>query len=297
MIVKKGLSGRDRAEALLKELAVLKSQRAPYEAGWEEAQKFVSSVTLRFADSGDDSDRQYETPRRISSRPSSFMNTLVSGICGYSINPNIMWQKLGLEDEELESRHGVKDWEEKADRACYREYNHSNLYGQMPPFIESAVITGHAVMLVEEDLARQKIRYAAMDTREVYLDTNEYDEADTLFREFYMTLEKAAAYFGFESLAPELRLLRDDEGAPARPVRILHAVYRNKDQDGENRLAGKFPYASVFVDCEHRHIMQEGGYHDFPYAVFYWKRTMGKKYGIGPAQMALNDIRLSFKLE
>jgi hypothetical protein len=56
-------------------------------------------------------------------------------------------------------------------------------------------------------------------------------------------------------------------------------------------------HASVFVDCEHKHIMREGGYHDFPYAVFYWKRTMGKKYGIGPAQMAISDIKLSFLME
>jgi hypothetical protein len=297
MILKKGLSGRDKAEALLKELAVLKSQREPYEAGWEEAQRFVSSVVLRFSDTENDSNKQYETPRRISSRPSSFMNTLVSGICGYSINPNILWQKLGLEDDELETQYGVKDWEEKADRACYKEYNQSNLYGQVPPFIESAVTTGHAVMLIEEDLAQQKVRYAAMDIREIYLDTNEYDEADTVFREFYMTLENAAAYFGLDRLAPEAQLMWSDEAAQTKPVRILHAVYKNKNQEGDNSLAGNFVYASVFVDCEHKHIMREGGYRDFPYAVFFWKRTLGKKYGIGPAQMAINDVKLSFKFE
>jgi hypothetical protein len=297
MILKKGLSGKDKAEALLKELTILKNQRTPYEAGWEEAQRFVSSVVLLFSDHGEDYDKQYDVPRRISSRPSNFMNTLVSGICGYSINPNILWQKLGLEDEELEARHGVKDWEEKADRACYKEYNHSNLYGQVPPFIESAVTTGHAVMLIEEDLAQQKVRYAAMDTREIFLDTNEYDEPDTVFREFYMSLEDAAAYFGFDNLAKERRELWDEENSPKKMIRILHAVYKNKDPEGANVLSGKFPYASVFVDCEQKHIMREGGYYDLPYAVFYWKRTVGKKYGIGPAQMALNDIKLSFKFE
>jgi hypothetical protein len=297
MILKKGVSGRDKAEALLKELAILKRQREPYEAGWEEAQLLVSSVALHFTDNGDDADKKYDVPRRISSRPASFMNTLVSGICGYSINPNILWQKLGLEDDELEAQYGVRDWEEKADRACYREYNRSNLYGQVPPFIESAVTFGHAVMLIEEDLAQQKVRYAAMDVREIYLDANEYDEADTVFREFFMTREGAAAYFGFDRLAPEVQELWRDEDSHGQPLRILHAVYRNKDREGKNALAGSFEYSSAFVDCEHKHIMREGGYHEFPYAVFYWKRTLGKKYGIGPAQMAINDVRLSFKLE
>jgi hypothetical protein len=37
-------------------------------------------------------------------------------------------------------------------------------------------------------------------------------------------------------------------------------------------------------------VISEGGYHDFPYAVFIWKKTMGKKYGIGPAMCAVKDI-------
>ncbi|GHV91622.1 head-to-tail joining protein [Spirochaetia bacterium] len=297
MILKKGLSGKDKAEALTRELSSLKSQREPFEAGWEEAQRFVSSVVLSFTDSEDDSDKKYQIPRRITSRPASFLNTLVSGICGYSINPNILWQKLGLEDDDLETQYGVKDWEEKADGACYKEYNHSNLYSQIPSFIESAATVGHAVMLIDEDAIQQKARYTTMNTREMYLDTNEYDEVDTVFREFYMTMENAAAYFGLENLSDETKIEWEIEESRSKPIRLLHAVYKNKENDGANILSRAFMYASVFVDCEHNHIIRESGYNDFPYAVFFWKRTMGKKYGIGPAQMAVNDIRLSFKLE
>jgi hypothetical protein len=298
MILKKGLSGKDKAEALTKELATLKSQRQPFESGWEEAQKFVSSVILSFTDSGNDADKQYELPRRITSRPANFLNTLVAGICGYSINPNILWQKLGLEDDDLEKQYGVKDWEEQADGACYREYNHSNLYGMVPSLIESTATFGHGVMLIDEDMIQQKARFTTMNTRELYLDTNEYDEVDTVFREFYMTLENAAAFFGLDNLDQEhMKSIWGDEGSLQKPIRILHAVYKNKESDGANSLSGKFMYASVFVDCDHNHVIKEGGYNDFPYAVFYWKRTMGKKYGIGPAQMAMSDVKLSIKLE
>jgi hypothetical protein len=297
MILKKGLSGQDKAEALTKELSTLKGQRAPFEAGWEMAQQFVSSVILRFTSDNDDSDKQYELPKRITSRPASFLSTLVAGICGYSINPNILWQKLGLEDDDLEEQYGVKDWEEKADKACYKEYNHSNLYSQIPPFVESAATFGHAVMLIDEDVIQNKVRFTTMNTREMYLDVNEYDEVDTVFREFYMTLQNAAAYFGLDNLSEEARLAWQDEDAWDKPIRILHAVYKNKESDGANILSGKFMYVSVFVDCQHKHIIKEGGYNDFPYAVFFWKRTMGKKYGIGPAQMALSDTNLLFKFE
>jgi hypothetical protein len=298
MILKKGLSKEDKAEALIKELGRLRYEREPFESGWNDAQQFVSSVVLRFGDTDDDANRKYHVPSRITSRPAHFMNTLVSGICGYSINPNILWQKLGLEDNGLEKQYGVKDWEEQADGACYKEYNHSNLYGMIPAFIESAATIGHGVMLIDEDMIQQKVRYTAMDVREIYLDVNEYDEVDTVFREFYMTAENAAAYFGLDALSEDTRLRWEDEQTHGKPLCLLHAVYKNKNAEGGNVLsAARFMYSSVFVDVEHKHIIREGGYSDFPYAVFYWKRTGGKKYGIGPAQMALSDINLLHKFE
>jgi hypothetical protein len=56
-------------------------------------------------------------------------------------------------------------------------------------------------------------------------------------------------------------------------------------------------YSSVFIDLDNSHVISESGYYDFPYAVFTWKKTMGKKYGIGPALCAVNDVRLLHKTE
>jgi hypothetical protein len=53
----------------------------------------------------------------------------------------------------------------------------------------------------------------------------------------------------------------------------------------------------VFVDLDNRHVIKEGGYRDFPYAVFIWKKTTGKKYGMSPALAAVNDIQLLYKAE
>jgi hypothetical protein len=297
MILKKGLSGRDKAEALGKELSLLKTQRASFEGAWEEAQRFVSSTVLKFTEEADTSNEKYLTPPRITGRPANYMETLVAGISGYSINPNILWLKLGIADRALENKYGVKDWLELAEDALYKAYNEGNLYSQMPALIESAATFGHGVMLVDEDVVNRKIRCATMDAREIYLDTNEYDEVDTVFREFYMTLENAAAYFGLDKLAPEIRDTWKDEESKTRTLRLCHAVYKNKGSDGTNALTGKFMYASVFVDLDNRHVIREGGYQDFPYAVFIWKKTTGKKYGMSPALAAVNDIKLLYKAE
>ncbi|MDR1899735.1 MAG: head-tail connector protein [Treponema sp.] len=118
MKLKKGLSGRDQAEVIGRELAALKTRRTDFEGAWDEAQRFVSSAVLRFTDDTDSADEPYEIPKRITGRPANYLETLVSGISGYSINPNILWLKLGLEDESLEEQYGVKDWLENAQGHC-----------------------------------------------------------------------------------------------------------------------------------------------------------------------------------
>jgi hypothetical protein len=296
MILKSGLSDRDKAEALSKALAELKSQREDFHGDWETAQQFVSASILSFADEQDTSDKRYIIPKRITSRPSTFMDTLVSGVCGYSINPNINWLKLGLEDRDLEQQYGVKDWLELVEEQLYKAYNDGNLYAQIPGFVESAATFGHGVMLIDENITDEKIRTVTMNTREMYLDTNEYDEVDTVFREFWMTQENAAAYFGFDKLAEDVKARWNEEQAGKKLLRLIHAVYQNKNSKGKN-IAQQWRYASVYVDQTNQHIIQEGGYNDFPYAVFLWKRLMGKKYGMGPAMSAVSDVNLLHKLE
>jgi hypothetical protein len=297
MILKKGLRGRDKADALARALSRMHEERSEFHFQWEEAQTFCSSVLFKFnSDGRDESDRRYETPRRISGRPANYLQTLVTGICGYSINPNIAWLKLGLEDESLMEEYGVKDWLEKVEGLLYKEFNRSNLYAQVPLMIAASATVGHGVMLIDEDIDAFRIRTAAMNTPEIYLDTDEYDEPDTVFRKFYMTHESAAAFFGLDSLAQEVRDGWDEEKAAVKKIAVLHAVYRNKDADGAN-AAGGFPYASVFVDLDNRHIIKEGGYADMPYAVFVWEKILGKKYGISPAMAAVNDIEFYFCAE
>jgi hypothetical protein len=292
MILKQGLSDKEKAEELARELENLRSQREEFHADWDAAQQFVSSSVLSFEQSRDDADKKYVLPKRITSRPAHFMDTMVSGVCGYSVNQNIPWLKLGFENRDLENRYGVKDWLELAEEQVYKCFNESNLYAQNPQFVEAAGTFGHGVMLIDEDIPRGRPRYTAMNPREIFMDTDEYDEVDTVFREFFMSWENAAAYFGFDSLAAQLRdsWNAEPQHIPKKRVRLLHAVYRNKDAKG-GQVSRSFAYASVFVDLDNKHIIKEGGYSDFPYAVFLWKKNAGKTYGIGPAMAAINDIR------
>jgi hypothetical protein len=297
MLLEKGLNDKEKTDKLLRELGTMKVIRKPFEREWEAAQERVSNVILPFGGEGYEGNREYKIPKRISDIPAHYLEYLVTGVCGYSISPNIDWMRLGLTDKKLENGYGVQDWLEGCRNALYGAYNQSNLYAQMPKVIESAATFGHGVMLIDEDINNNRINFQAMNPGEIYIDTNEHDEVETVFREFYMETENAVSYFGLEAMDDKVKARWNDGEGGREPIRLLHAVFRRKNADGKTLTNKDMEFASIFVDITNRHIIKESGYRDFPYAVFIWKKVNGKKYGTSPAMNAKNSIWKYFKLE
>ena len=301
MILDKNLPDKKKAEKLVQELERMMKERKAFEGTWTEAQALVSSVILSFDVREGSSTDGYNVPKRITNRPANYQETLVSGLCGYGVNPGIKWLELGLEDEEAMAGYGVKDWLEKIQLAAYNEFDGRNLYGEWKNVIEQATTFGFGVMHVAEDDSRNEVRYKQIDVPEIFLDTNEYNEYETVFRRFFMTVENAVSRFGLEAMNEGIRdrwNLPNNENEKAREIQILHAVFRRKNKKGAfSSRNTDMPFASFFVDVEERHLIEESGYRSFPYAIFVWDKAGGKKYPLSPAIKAINDVKLLTKTE
>jgi hypothetical protein len=289
----KELAAKELIEDIQTRLEYLRAERAKREADWREVQRWVSPSVLKFNGAG----KVPERPRRFTSRPTNFLKTLVSGITGYSISPNILWQKLSLVDTGLLERYGVKDWLEMAERVLYAEFARSNLYAQVPRLIADAATYGHGAMLIDEDVLNGRLRFMTLRVPEFYLDVNEYDEVETVFRYFTMTLKNAVSFFGEDKLSAVSRQDYGDKKKWNNEIAVIHAVYRRGDYDGEKRDRKNMPFASVYVEEGRDHVIEESGYREFPYAVFIWDAIAGTAYGESPAIHALDDIRLLNKTE
>jgi hypothetical protein len=300
MILDKKLSDKEKAGRLVAELERLKKDRKAFEGEWKEAQALVSNVELSFDVTEGDASAGFRKTKRITDRPANYHETLTSGICGYACNPNIKWMKLGLSDQGVMKASGVKDWLEEIEAAQYEEYDNSNLYTEMKIVIDQATIFGFGVMHIDNDELNGQIRYKQINVPEIFLDVNEHNEYEVVFRRFFMTVENAASRFGLENLhysAKEGWKLEDNSAYRNKEIEILHAVFRRKNKKGEAEKNTDMPFASYFVDISNRHIMEESGYASFPYSIFVWERVGGKKYPISPAIKAVNDIKLLHKTE
>jgi len=288
------LADRELLEELKNQYEYLKSERTKQESDWKEVQNFVAPSIF---DWDNPRSKKPQRPRRYTSRPTNYLKTLRSGITGYSISPNITWQKLGFEDIQHTELYGAKDWLESVEKILYAEYNRSNLYPQVSKFVEYASCYGHAVMLIDEQLAENRLRFTTLNIAEIYLDINEYDEIDTVFRRFTMTLKNAAVLFGEENLPDTQREQYKDKKNWNQEMTIIHAVYKRQEYNPQSMAAVDMPYASVYFLEDQEHLILESGYVEFPFAVFIWDQVSGAAYGESPAIYALDDVRLLNKID
>lgn len=268
-------------------LEQLKNERNKFVERWREAEQYVAPSVYSWSDL----DSIPDVPTRYASSPCLNMKSLVAGLAGYSISPNIVWFKLSLQDRDVLEAYGVKDWLEKCEETLQAEFIRSNLYSEASKMIENSTIIGHGVEHIGYDIAQNRLRYQTMRSNEIYLDINDYGEVDTVFREYLMTIKNAVKFFGLENLDGSIQEKYKDTKEWNNKIKILYAVYPREKYDEESPDALNMPYAAVYMDMDRNKIIQEGGYREMPYAVFEWDRIPGLAYSNSPAISAMPDIK------
>jgi hypothetical protein len=286
---------RTEAERLLDKLEALKDVRRNFEPLWRDCMWYIAPVIQDWDDEKPDS--PYKIPKRITNKPSNYLNTCITGIAGYALSPNIKWFKLSLENEELAAASGVRQWLEKCEGVMRRVFEKCGFYHKSIHWLEQSGIFGQAAMLIEETRGSDSpIRYHVPEVQEIYLDDNEIGETETVFRVYWSGIENVVEHYGRGAMHEDALRLYDDiqekGGGGEKNIKLIHAVYlRRTGAANEAETAGKKKWASVVIDARNKHIIRESGYDEFPYAVFFWEKR-GKAYGLSPTMKAVNDIAL-----
>lgn len=280
-------SEEDQIRDLQYRYSQLKTERAKFEPRWTEAQEYVDTVVLSWDDLGTIPSQ----PNRYSSIPCNYLNIMTNGLVGYSISPNIVWFKLSIADHKLYNAYGVRKWLEQVEDIMLSKFNASNLYQQAAKVVKEGGVTGTGVLLIDEDIKNNRLRFTKMPTNEIYLDINEYGEVDTCFRRYFMTVRNTVEYFGIENVHENIADAYKDVNKWNEKVEIIQAVLPREQFNPEMKNAENMPFACFYIDLRNQKIIKESGYETFPYAVFSWNRYDGFAYSSSPAIDALPDIK------
>jgi hypothetical protein len=214
------------------------------------------------------------------------------------VSPNIKWFKLGLANDFTMKQIGVRQWLESCETIIRRIFERCGFYTKIPLWIEQAAIFGQAALLVEElHNADKPIRYTVPEVYELYLNTSDPGDTTDVARSYYVPIDALIDHYGENAMHERLleQWARYKEGkalSPDMDVKIIHFVTKRRNGPGnKDDLRRHKKWASYLIDEKNRHLIQESGYDEFPYCLFFWEQR-GKVYGISPAIKAINDIAL-----
>ncbi|MDJ0513023.1 MAG: portal protein [Methyloceanibacter sp.] len=298
------------ADDLIAEQAELASARAYWEPTWQEVVEYGLPFFQNFSIYNDQT-RGYvrtmepaqsrERGRKIYDSSSVVLIDQLSAAIESLVTPQAeKWHNLGPmdpfapdpNDEEEEWYEAVRDYQFQA------RYNPaSGFVTAHQKSIKGCVALGTAVIFVEEFFGDRRFtarqipaRYQHMPLSESYLAADQYGEVDTNIRRYMMTARNAATRFG-DKVSDKIMAAANDDKRKHEKFEIIHAV-RPRDERGGIRNSNRdSQWASYYVECESRHMIGEGGFHEFPFIVYHWAQTEGSAYGESPVMRAIADIK------
>lgn len=119
-------------------------------------------------------------------------------------------------------------------------------------------------------------------------------DVDTVFRDLPLTIRTAAMKFGEENLHVDHQKSLSENGKDCdATINFIHVVMPRPDAERDlGKLdASNMPYASIYIDEQHKKIVKESGCYEMPIAVHRHSKSMDSPWGWGPADRSMPDIR------
>lgn len=149
------------------------------------------------------------------------------------------------------------------------------------------VVFGTAPLFVGEARGLNRLSFRALALRDTCMDWDE-EGLLALYRFRKLNYRQAEAAFGADALGEKARELREQEKHDVR-LTYIHAVLPREDRMVRGKFARNLPIASYWIEEDSEHIVEEGGYHEWPYIIPRLDTSPDEDMGRSPGMVALPD--------
>jgi hypothetical protein len=282
---------QETVSTALARFRAMEEARRPWVSVWQELCDYVlprknsflsATGALRAGEAGDEN--------IFDATPPHALELLASSLGGMLTNPAIPWFDLRTRDRELGEIETVKEYLQECRRRMVAIFNseETGFQTQVHELYLDIALLGTACLYVEAD-PQSVVRFSARPLGEIHVAENARGVVDTIFRRYQATARQMVQTWGKEC-SERVRALAERD--PERKVDVLHAVFPRADRDPYGAGAKNNPYASLYVEVDARHLLEESGYVELPYMVPRWAKAAGEVYGRGPGLTALSDVRV-----
>jgi len=234
-----------------------------------------------------------QTDRLFDSTAVEAAAVLAANMQGALSSPTLPWFRLKTRDDRLNQIKSVQDWLEHAEQAMLLALRQSNFYAEaMEGWLDLAVFGTKCLYIGERDAAGGApwggLLFRSHPVGSYVIDEGPDGLVDTIMREQQMSARVCLDQWG-DACGDDL--MNRAKSNPEDLVTILQVVTPRYDRNPNRMDSLNMPFASCYIYLERRHVIQEGGFRDFSYAVPRWAKTSGEMYGRGPGMIALPDVR------
>ena len=279
------------AEQICKRYDKLLAQRANVDTLQQELADYV--IPRKAVISERRSPGEELTEKVYDSTPIRANELLAATMQGSLMSPAVRWFSLKLRNEDVNLVADVAAWLEEVESRIYLSLRQSNFNAEAGEVCLDLGAFGIGAVLVEEhpkDIPGfNGLLFKALAPGTYVIAEAAEGRVDTLIRCTRMTTRQVAQQFGEAALTDDLRSGLVNE--PDHEHEVLHAVMPRRVTNPKRRDRLHKPWASAYVLRQPKHLLQEGGFEEFPYLVPRWAKTSGEVYGRGPGHTALPSIR------
>jgi hypothetical protein len=276
------------ASAIIKRLDQLKSTRSNWDDHFQEVADFVLPRKNNILN------KKYPGERRnlqVYDSTAIHASELLGGaLHGLMTNPSSIFFELTTGVLEIDDMDDVRLWLQKATRQMHEILNNSNFQTAIHEVYMDQVVFGTGVLFMEED-EDSIISFNSRPISEVYVDENNKDKIDVVFREYEYDTRQLIQEYGEEEIS---RCLGENniKNQMDKKHKVINAIFPRSDAKHYTLGSKAMPFASVWVLVDKKKVLKEGGYRVFPAAIPRWVKASGEIYGRSPAMKALPDIKM-----
>lgn len=208
--------------------------------------------------------------------------TLTSGIFSNTITMQSEFFGFRTNNEELNDNDNVKSWFSTASKECLRYMQNSNYSKMSYECLQYYVALETGLMYTGWE--KNGLIYQSFPVTQCSIAEDKNGLVNTVFRTFHMTPQQAVERWGDKNSKEVLDAYADPQQRFVK-LPFFHACFpRDPKEVDPNAVVGeKMMYASYYVDEQNSHIVEEGGYKSFPYAVPRFIGSSVSPYGRGVA--------------
>lgn len=221
-------------------------------------------------------------------------NSLASFIAGTLTNMAVKFFTLTVDDEIVKKDTASSLWLESTSQKTLSWLRRSNFGTESQELYRELGAFGTGAILFDERIRTQANRFGGYMFRSLpiggyVIAENPEGFVDTMYTKMKLSPVQMAQRWGKDALSEAAgKKLNTNSQDDQREV--IHAVEPNVSWRG-GLLKSNKAWASIFIDLDAKHIISQGGYHEFPAMVPRWAKMSGETYGRGPGHDAYPDIR------